>query len=396
VDFTCPKDELLASATIVSRAVPSTTGDTNLLNVLLEQSGPNLTLLATDNRIALRHSQGVSPSHQAAAAGPGPGPGPAAGAGGEAPSPWPVRVAVRGHLLVEILQGVQTSRAADVHLATTPEGRVRITSADAVYNVSGFPAESFPLVPAVEPRTTLKLPGGLLKEMIRKTTVVSAGASGGPQTYEEVYVESRGGELSMVATDSVRLAIRTAQVPSADLPEFHCLIPSHALAELGRAVKPEQEVGIALAEDQASFAFGSTELRTRLSDKTFPNFRTILPKVQSRNLVLRTREFHDNLRGVIPLARDTKHKVFIDFEKERVVISSTSPEFGEARREVETSLSGEPIRLAFNGKYLLDFLSVVDSESFRWGVTSAAYPATLTPDAEDAGYTYILMPITHY
>jgi DNA polymerase-3 subunit beta len=374
MEFTCSKADLLASVQVVSRAVPSSTVEQALLNVLLnltEEGDGLLTLFATDNRISLRHSMPVQRIK-------------------------PGRVAIAGQLLLEVLQGLQTSRSDEVRLTLSPENRVMLTSADAVYNIAGFAPESFPLLPTLEVRTQFTISSTLLKEMIRKIIVVSSSSGGGLQAYEEVLVEGKGGELCFVATDSVRLAIRSAQVGSKDLPDFHCLVPSHALTELGRVLKGDHPVEVTLSDDQVSFSFGPSEMRTRLSDKTFPNFRTILPKVQSRNLVLRTREFQDNLRGVIPLAKDTKHKVFIEFEKEKVIITCTSPELGEARREVESALTGEPIRLAFNGKYLLDFLSVVDSDSFRWGVSSPSYPATLAPDVEDAGYTYILMPITHY
>jgi len=342
--------------------------DATLLNILANLEDGQLTLFATDNRVSLRH---IMPVTQVT----------------------PGKKAFLGHLLLEILQSLQTSRSGDLVLSAEDDGRVVLTSADAVYNIAAFSPETFPMLPDLEVKTRMTLPAQLLKEMIRKTIVVTSGSGSGVQTYEEVLVEGRSGELSFVATDSVRLAIRSAIV-DVQLPDFQCLVPSHALAELARIAKPEQDVQITLSEDQASFTFGSSELRTRLSDKTFPNFRTILPKVQSRNLVLRTREFQDNLRGVIPLAKDTKHKVVVDFEKEKVIITSTSPEYGVAKREVEASLSGDPIRLAFNGKYLLDFLSVVESESFRWGVSSSSYPATLTPDSQDPGYTYVLMPIT--
>jgi DNA polymerase-3 subunit beta len=368
VEFTCPKADLLACVQVVSRAIPSSTVEAMLLNVLATLDEGRLTLFATDNRVSLRHVATVNQRS-------------------------PGRTAFLGHLFLEILQSVQTSRADEVRVSCGSDNRVLITSADATYDISSFSAESFPLVPEITAKTKMSVPGPLLKEMIRKTIVVSTGGGAGLQTYEEVFVECKKHELSFVATDSVRLAIRT-QVVDLPIPDFQCLVPSHALAELGRLLKPEHQVEIAMSDDQAAFAFGASELRTRLSDKTFPNFRTILPKVQSRNVTLRTREFTDNLRGVIPLAKDTKHKVVVDFDKERIVITSTSPEYGIARREVEAALTGEPIRLAFNGKYLLDFLNVIDSESFRWGVSSASYPATLTPDADDSGYTYILMPIT--
>ena len=47
-----------------------------------------------------------------------------------------------------------------------------------------------------------------------------------------------------------------------------------------------------------------------------------------------------------------------------------------------------------DGKYLLDFLTVCGTDEAVLAVTSATYPATLTP-VGSAGYIYVLMPITH-
>jgi len=370
LEFSCAKTDLLGATQIVSRGIPSTTAEPMLLNVFATLADGCLTLLATDNRITIQNRFQVQQAR-------------------------PGRMAVSGHLLLEVLQAIQTSRSDSVTLDCQSGWKVSLVSADARYSLSGFDPDDFPIVPAFEGQTQFSLPGDLLKEMIRKVVVVTSGSMGGMQTYEEVLFEAKDGELTLVATDSVRLAIRSESLEGRSLPELNFLIPSHALIEASRILKGDEEINWDVSEDQAAIRSGTTELRARLSDKTFPNFRMILPKSQSRNLRVNTREFRDSLKGVIPLAREIKDKVYIEFESDRLIISSTSIELGEARREMEVSLEGEPIKLAFNGKYLLDFLSVIDTETFRWGMTSATYPATLTPDSDGSTYTYILMPITH-
>lgn len=352
----------------VVRALPPSTADAAMLSVLLTLDDGQLTLFGTDNRLSITHRMKVDMD--------------SAG-----------KAAARGDLLADVMTAMQTSKSDRVECELGNGGRLALTSSDASYHVAGADPLLFPLVPPLAASTRLTLGSNLLREMVRKTVVVAPSGAGAVQAYEEVLVECGKGEVTMVATDAVRLALRTAKLP--DAPDRRVLVPSHALSELARVLSPGEEVAVAIADDQISFSFGSTELRARLSEKTFPNYRAILPRSHAATATLHTREFNDNIRGVIPLARETRNKIYVEFEKERLILTSSSPELGEARREVEASLEGEPIKLAFNGKFLLDFLSVVDTEGFRWGVTSATYPATLSPDAQDAGYTYILMPITH-
>ncbi len=93
-------------------------------------------------------------------------------------------------------------------------------------------------------------------------------------------------------------------------------------------------------------------------------------------------------------AKDSKFKVFVTFAPDRLILSSTSAELGESTREVDAAVEGAEKKLAFNAKYLSDFLSVADHPTIKWGVTSSSYPATMEPDLEGNGYRQVIMPIS--
>ncbi len=370
--FTCAKSDLLAAVQVVSRAVPTSTVEQSLLNILLSVKDDQLTLIGSDNRITIRHVMPVQDSEAG-------------------------DIAILGSLLLDITTQLHTTSSETVSIEVTDNRRVKVNSGPGSnYDMSAFSGESFPLMmKPMEITQSLTLPVEVLRDMIKKVSTITAGSQSGLQAYEESLIDVAGKTLSMVATDSVRLAV-CEKVFDDEMATFKVLVPHHALNELGKVMKGSETVRMDLSDDQISFSFGSSELRSRTSEKQFPNFRTIMPKSQKTWVTLNRKEFMDNLRGVLPLVKDSKQKVTIAFEENQIVMTTTSPELGDARRILDVTIEGVPMKLCFNGKYVLDFLNTVDSEQVKFGVTSNTYPGVLTPVQDVQEYTYIVMPITHY
>jgi len=363
--FACHKETLVGAFETVAKVCPASAVTHSDLNVQMEVRDGTLRLATENHQLSASTSMPVDEGENGS-------------------------VAIVGRLGMDILRGVLTSRQDRVEVST--QGlRAVVTSADARYDVSGYEVFGSVVTSVTDPLKRFDVPTALLTEALRQVLPVAGGES---TTYAEVHLDCVAGELSIVATDSVRLAMWARKVEGVEIPDFTALVPSHSLAELLPMLRGQATVGVSLSEEHVGFTLGPTEIRARLSDKTFPNFRTILPKTQATSASIRTQELIDNLKGVLPLAKDTKNKVFFDFRDDRIVVSSMSPEFGEARREVECVLDGPGRLLAFNAKYVLDFLATCGTPNFTWGFTKETYPSTMRPSG-DSGFVTILMPLTH-
>jgi len=371
MDFVCSKADLLQGVQIVSKAIPSSNAESVLLNILIkaDDDGKGLSLFATDNRISIRQKLRTK--------------GKTAG-----------ELTIPGSLFSDILQSMQTVEGDEVTLSAGEDNRIEISAEDASYSISGTDPRSFPLIPSPEGDIKFTISGEKLREVIRQVAVIAAGGPGMVQGYDKALLESKGGQLTTVTTDTVRLAVKRTEI--AKLPDFDVMIPIQALQELYKVLSPSIDVNVLISEDQISFMFADTEFQARLCDREFPNWRKILPKEHSRSFVVPTKILANAIKGVMPVARESKNKVHLTLENDTLVVTAQSHE-GRALRKIPATMEGETIELAFNAKFILDFLSVIDSPSVRWGVTSSIHPATLAPETEseteEKDYSYLLMPI---
>lgn len=365
--FTAPKSDLLHGMQVAAKAIPGSTTEQMLLDVLVEAEGGGLTLYATDNRISIRQTLS-----------------------GEVPDGG--AVAVPGSLFNELLQSLGTIAAEQVQVEVSDRHRLTIDCGDAHYEIGGHDPKGFPYVPPFEGGIAFSMPSADLRAMIRQVCIV-AGTGYASQQFDEVLFEIKDGELTMVATDSVRLSIRRWKPESGELPDVDVRLPIHALQELGKVLGPDGDTLIKLGDDAVAFHFGGTEFRARLSDKAFPNYRQILPKSSALKATVETRAFQDAIKGILPLARETKQKVHLEFAEGQLQLLCVSPEVGRAQRAIPAEIDGDPLELAFNARFLLDFLAVIGSEKVSFEATSSVHPSKLQPVGLGDEYVYILMPI---
>ena len=67
---------------------------------------------------------------------------------------------------------------------------------------------------------------------------------------------------------------------------------------------------------------------------------------------------------------------------------------GEASEEHSVEYTGAAVAICFNAQYVIDFLSVVDSESVLLEFKDELSQAVLSPVSDDSyDYTYVIMPM---
>jgi DNA polymerase-3 subunit beta len=374
----CPRKDLYEAVQTVGRAVSGRSTLPILSHLLVAPQGDSLKLTATDLEMWMECSL------------------PARLQAGIGDDDEPSGFTAPARVFTEMLGALPD---ADV-LLDRPDGgnTVQVHCARSDYKILGLPAEEFPSPPDVTPTATFSLPGETLRDMIRHVLfAVSTDETRAILT--GVLVHFDGETLKMVATDTHRLAVRTAAVGGGE-GDAKAIVPARAMNEVLRLADDEDTVSISLAQGQARFEIAGTNgssgttMVTRLIEGQFPNYERVIPTTHDRKLTLERGEFASAVRRVAIVARDNANRVVLETEGAQLVLSAESGTVGSVRDEVEVAREGDDIQIAFNAKYLQDVLNVVETEGVVLELTEPLRPGILRPIGDHADdYLCVLMPM---
>jgi DNA polymerase-3 subunit beta len=358
--FRCDQADLSEALQIVQRGVSTRPGIPALTGVLMEvTSAGSLTLTTTDLEMSARLSVDVQ-----------------VGEGGVALVPARL-VADTVKSLPQGPVDVDADEARATIRCGAYEGALRL-----------LPVEDFPTpLPAGGIRVVAARAG--FAEAVGQVARAASRDDARP-VLTGVLLEIRPDRVTLVATDSYRLAIRELVATAAD--EARAIVPERALSEAGRAAGAleEGDVEIFVEESQVSFEIGRLTLTSRLIEGEFPNYRQLVPEAYENRLTAPRQPLTDAVRRVGLLARDTS-PVRMEFNPLGVKLSSSSPDLGQAVEVVEARYEGEEITAAFNPQYLGDGLAAVTGETVRVEVRDGLKPGVVRGESDD--FTYLVMPV---
>jgi len=266
-------------------------------------------------------------------------------------------------------------------------------------NLKGIDAQEFPIVPLADLESAIQLNVEDLREMIDHVIFAVATDDARP-LLTGVLVRIDGGEVTLAASDGFRLALRTAHLSTPAGGPITAIIPGRALAELGRVITAETPVFMSLPEGrgQVIFHHDNLELVSQLIEGTFPEYNNIIPKRYTTRTVMPTAEFRKACKTSDIFAREAAHTARLkikpgdDLTPGHVTISASSAETGDNVAELDASVEGVPIEIAFNVKYLVDVLNVIDTPNVALETNAPASPGVIKPVGRD-DYLCVVMPM---
>jgi DNA polymerase III subunit beta len=359
------REEFVSKLSVVSRAVSTRAATQALSGILIavDESG-GVSLSATDLEM------GLQTSLEAEAEGPG-------------------SVVLPGRLLAELARSLG-DETVQIELREA-ERDVEIRSGGSSFHLRVLPAEDFPKFPA-EGDSPMTIPAAALAETAE---VVARAASRDDMrpVLTGVLVSASGAEMTMVATDSYRLAVKRTELEPAIEGELEANIPARALRELGRLVATGEleQVAVSLLPNQAVFRAGTIVLNTRLIDGQFPNFRQLLPESYEHDVRLPRSDFLDVTRRVSQLAQRNA-PLRLAFAPGELTVAASTPDVGDAEETMPAAFEGEPLEIGFNPEFLKEGIESVDGDEVVLRLISPLRPGLLQPvDNED--FRYLVMPI---
>ncbi len=280
--------------------------------------------------------------------------------------------------------------SAEIHLVSTANDRVEITCERAFHKMIGLPAEEFPAV-TTQSDTYYSISAETLCSMIKRTSF-AASTEENRYFLNGVYLHAIPEVTKMVATDGRRLAsIETAPIESLT-EELGVIIPIKAASEILKVFGDSEQIRFALLGNQILFADDTTTLVARLVEGEYPKYDQIIPKDNDIRFILNTDQFLSVTRRVSVLANPKTLSIRLDAQDGLLRVSASTPDFGEAREEMDMEESTGDMQIAFNARFLMEVLQNVDSEHVLLELKDSLSAAILKPEGDEE-YLCLIMPM---
>ena len=267
-------------------------------------------------------------------------------------------------------------------------------------NIKGIDAQEFPVVPVPEGEGGIPIEPDVLRTAIEQVAFAAATDESRP-ILTGVLGKFEETQLTLAAADGFRLSVRTVPLPHSIPDPFSIIIPSRALTELGRISGEQKEpivITVTPTRNQVLFQLTDIVLVSQLIDGNFPDYRQIIPGDHTTHTVVDNAAFLKACKTALIFARDAAHitrlhvKPGSELGPGRVIVSATSAETGDDVSELDASIEGEEIEVAFNVKYLIDVLSVTGTPQVVLDTTTSSSPGVIRP-VGDVDFTHVIMPM---
>ncbi|WP_062200913.1 DNA polymerase III subunit beta [Massilibacterium senegalense] len=284
-----------------------------------------------------------------------------------------------------------------VEIETNEHFGTLIRSGSAQFNLNGFDPEEYPRLPQIEEENVFKISSDLLKQMIRQTVfAVSTQETRPVLTGVNWVVEA--GQLSCIATDSHRLAMRTAQIESLspDLTFHNVVIPGKSLNELNKIIEDTTDLlEIVVTENQILFRAKNLLFFSRLLDGNYPETTRLIPQESQTTIKVKTKDFLQTVDRASLLAREGQNNVIklIASQDKILEISSNSPEIGKVVERLQAQeVEGEELKISFSAKYMMDALKAIDDDEIEIRFTGPMRPFVLHA-MENQAVLQLILPV---
>ena len=255
--------------------------------------------------------------------------------------------------------------------------------------INGKKESEFPRLNIDEESSEYKVGGAVMKEMLRKTSY-AASQDDTRKTLKGVLMSFKDGKITMVATDGRRLAMVENEIEFPATAEKDIVLPSKAVQELLRSLQNEDEVKLVVSKNKICFELGNVVIYSKLIEDAYPNYNQVIPKETSEVITIDRQLLMDAIDRASVMTMDEAHSVKLIFEDNKLIVTSTASEVGEAKDVVPIKYAGETIEIMFNPNYVMDPLKAIDDNEITFNMNNGHSPAVIKCSIP---FLYVLMPL---
>ena len=268
-----------------------------------------------------------------------------------------------------------------------------ITSGSSEFNLVTLHPDDFSLVEQIHDQDHVNIDSFAMKELIDLTNYAAATDEDRP-VFTGALLEIKENEVTMVATDTHRMAVKKITIDEPATTPMRAIIPTKTLAEVSRLLPTDNPamINIIWNRTQIVFNFESIYIISRLIEGTYPEYEKVIPSQFDSSAVIDRREFAGAVDRVSLLAKDISYNVIrYDWAESNVTLSTQNTEIGMAKEDVAVEFKGTPFTISFNGRYISDILRHSTGDNIHLFLKQNG-PVVIRQD-NNPNYTYVVTPV---
>lgn len=261
-----------------------------------------------------------------------------------------------------------------------------------------IPSIDFPTISPINPKSAIDIKASILKEIVSQVTFSAATDDSRP-VLTGVLCKFTSDEIDLVATDGFRLSLKKIKLTNKiSLPDnkesITFLIPSRTLSEVVKLSKTDDNIKIGLTPDehQVVFVLEDLELVSGLIDGEYPDYTKIIPDSFTTSIFVNRDELAQAIRVASVFASKSANVVKLNIKNNKLELSANASQLGKNKADLDVKIEGENLEIAFNYKFISDFLSNCKGQEVVIKLNEALSPG-LFQDQADPDFTHIIMPV---
>ena len=279
-------------------------------------------------------------------------------------------------------------------LTNNENNTVKVVSEDGEYSFSFFDGSEFPKTPTLDQKKEIKIDAKVFLNSISQTIFATGNDELRP-VMSGVFCDISSEDIKFVATDAHKLIKHTTNNQSKEIASF--ILPKKPLSIIKNIISDSnQEININYDISNAIFSFDNIIIYCRLIDGKYPDYEAVIPKDNPHELTINKELLVGALKKVMPLSNKSTNQVVLDIKGNAIQVSSIDIDINNnAMSGIKTGLSykGEDIKIAFNGKFLLEILHSLNYEELKIKLSTPAKAITIEPTDSKNKILALIMPI---
>lgn len=277
---------------------------------------------------------------------------------------------------------------------TSEKNIISIQSGSYKTKINGIPADDFPVIPEIPKNKGFSISCMEIKKALI-SILPSVSIDDTRPEINGVYIKVNKEEIILAGTDSYRLGEFTLALSPASY-NGHFILPLKTAKEFIRTSSDDgQLMEFWIAENQLLASYNGTDIVSRLIDGEYPDYKQIIPSSHALRCIIPKDEFVKAIKISGIFAAVGSNSVTFEFKPKNTIIISSATAVGEEETKLSVPIEGgEPLKIIFDYRYLLDGLSSIDTDDIELLATSSSAPVVLKPiGSGEKKFIYIVMPI---